>query len=366
LEAGILDRTIEGAQTRVEGYNFDIRKHTVEFDDVMNKQRQIIYADRREILDGEGYARAGPQADRRGDCGPRRYEYLPDERSLKPGILTNCCASTARSTRVLPPRSVRQPLRQGRDEIESWLVDQIEHAYEEREKVISPEKMRFCRATHDARCDRPPVDRLPHRDGRVAPVIMLQAFAQRDPLVEFKRQSFQMFDQLKDNIARDVVYNVIIPPRLPVRGLPAPDRGRAAAPVWLRPRSPAAAARLPRSRVKPASARPSRSRGATIAAPAEAARSTSTATSTTLTKSCICCREMRHLSRWRWLPVLPVMSRKRRRAENRRATAADRRRRAAGRLQPPRGAKSARPGCRKGLSGFSTKPKTRTTPFLFM
>ncbi|MGB9631925.1 MAG: preprotein translocase subunit SecA, partial [Chloroflexaceae bacterium] len=53
LEAGILDRTIESAQTRVEGYNFDIRKHTVEFDDVMNKQRQIIYKDRREILDGK-------------------------------------------------------------------------------------------------------------------------------------------------------------------------------------------------------------------------------------------------------------------------------------------------------------------------
>jgi preprotein translocase subunit SecA len=53
IEARLINRSIEGAQTRVEGYNFDIRKHTVEFDDVMNKQRTIIYADRRKILEGQ-------------------------------------------------------------------------------------------------------------------------------------------------------------------------------------------------------------------------------------------------------------------------------------------------------------------------
>jgi preprotein translocase subunit SecA len=53
IEARLINRSIEGAQTRVEGYNFDIRKHTVEFDDVMNKQRTIIYADRRAILEGQ-------------------------------------------------------------------------------------------------------------------------------------------------------------------------------------------------------------------------------------------------------------------------------------------------------------------------
>ena len=53
IEAGLINKAIEGAQTRVEGYNFDIRKHTVEFDDVMNKQRTVIYADRKAILDGQ-------------------------------------------------------------------------------------------------------------------------------------------------------------------------------------------------------------------------------------------------------------------------------------------------------------------------
>jgi preprotein translocase subunit SecA len=53
IESGLLDRIIESSQERVEGYNFDIRKNVVEYDDVMNKQRQAIYAERRAILDGE-------------------------------------------------------------------------------------------------------------------------------------------------------------------------------------------------------------------------------------------------------------------------------------------------------------------------
>ncbi len=57
IEARLINRSIEGAQTRVEGYNFDIRKHTVEFDDVMNKQRAIIYSDRRQILEGQDMRR---------------------------------------------------------------------------------------------------------------------------------------------------------------------------------------------------------------------------------------------------------------------------------------------------------------------
>ncbi|HEU5088562.1 MAG TPA: preprotein translocase subunit SecA, partial [Roseiflexaceae bacterium] len=53
IEAGLLSRVIENAQHKVEGYNFDLRKHTVEFDDVMNQQRTVIYGDRKEILAGK-------------------------------------------------------------------------------------------------------------------------------------------------------------------------------------------------------------------------------------------------------------------------------------------------------------------------
>ena len=52
LESGMASRAIESAQTKVEGHNFDIRKHVVEYDDVMNKHRDLIYTERRKILEG--------------------------------------------------------------------------------------------------------------------------------------------------------------------------------------------------------------------------------------------------------------------------------------------------------------------------
>jgi preprotein translocase subunit SecA len=208
LEAGILDRTIESAQTRVEGYNFDIRKHTVEFDDVINKQRQIIYKDRREILDGKdvhdqilqmiGEEIAALVDEHLADDHPEDWdlaELLRHYRQINP----------------LLPASVSSATLEGksREEIEIWLVEQLEQAYAEGERAIGPEMMRDVeRRMMLAAIDRQWIDYLTAMD-ELRQSIMLQAFAQRDPLVEFRRQSFQMFEQLKENITRDVVYQII-------------------------------------------------------------------------------------------------------------------------------------------------------------
>jgi preprotein translocase subunit SecA len=96
-----------------------------------------------------------------------------------------------------------------RDEIESTLVEQVEQAYEEREKAITPEQMRFVeRRMMLAAIDRQWVDYLTAMDD-LRQSINLQAYAQKDPLTEFKRSSFSMFDELKDNITRDIVFNII-------------------------------------------------------------------------------------------------------------------------------------------------------------
>jgi preprotein translocase subunit SecA len=210
LEAGLLDRTIEGAQSRVEGFNFDLRKHTVEFDDVMNKQRQIIYADRRAILDGEDMRDRVMQL-LGEEIAALVDTHLPaDARSTEDWDIDELLRQYRRFNPLLPASESSATLEdRSRDEIESWLVDQIEHAYAERELAIEPEKMRFVeRRMMLGAIDRQWVDYLTAMD-ELRQSILLQAFAQRDPLVEFKRQSFQMFDQLKDNIARDIVYNVI-------------------------------------------------------------------------------------------------------------------------------------------------------------
>lgn len=208
IEAGLLDRSIEGAQTRVEGYNFDIRKHTVEFDDVMNKQRQIIYADRRAILEGQD------MHDRvleliGEEIAALVDQHLPAEDSDM-WDLEALLHAIRRMDPLLPATfTAAESSDKDRDEIESMLVDRVEEAYEEREQAISTEQMRFVeRRMMLGAIDRQWVDYLTAMDD-LRQSILLQAFAQRDPLVEFKRQSFEMFDELKDNITRDIVYQII-------------------------------------------------------------------------------------------------------------------------------------------------------------
>jgi preprotein translocase subunit SecA len=96
-----------------------------------------------------------------------------------------------------------------RNEIESELVERVEQAYKEREQAIQPEQMRFVeRRMMLAAIDRQWVDYLTAMDD-LRQAIGLEAFAQRDPLVEFKRKSFDMFDELKANITHDIVYNIV-------------------------------------------------------------------------------------------------------------------------------------------------------------
>ncbi|NTW97763.1 MAG: preprotein translocase subunit SecA, partial [Oscillochloris sp.] len=208
LEAGMLDRTIEGAQTRVEGFNFDIRKHTVEFDDVMNKQRQIIYADRRAILDG---------ADMRDrvlemvgeEIAALVDENLPDD-SREEWDLETLLRQYHKINPLLTPSTTPASLEgKSRDEIEGWLVDQMEEAYAERERAIETDKMRVVeRRLMLGAIDRQWIDYLTAMD-ELRQSINLQAYAQKNPLTEFKRESFTMFDQLKDHITHDIVYNVM-------------------------------------------------------------------------------------------------------------------------------------------------------------
>ncbi|NNJ11584.1 preprotein translocase subunit SecA [Chloroflexales bacterium ZM16-3] len=210
LEAGMLDRTIEGAQTRVEGFNFDIRKHTVDFDDVMNKQRQIIYADRRAILDG-------------ADMRDRVLELVGEEIAA---LVDECLPADNHDTDnwdldellrqyhkinpLLPATTTAESLKgKGREEIEGWLVDQMDEAYVEREQAIEIDKMRVVeRRLMLGAIDRQWIDYLTAMD-ELRQSINLQAYAQRDPLTEFRRASFSMFDELKANITRDIVYNLM-------------------------------------------------------------------------------------------------------------------------------------------------------------
>jgi preprotein translocase subunit SecA len=208
IEARLINRSIEGAQTRVEGYNFDIRKHTVEFDDVMNKQRTIIYADRRKILEGQDMRERVLEMIGE-EIGALIDQHLPEEEDAE-WDLEGLLRPIRTIDPLLPVSLTGASLRdKSRQEIEDLLLERVEEAYEERERAIGEENMRYVeRRMMLGAIDRQWIDYLTGMED-LRQEIGLQAIAQKDPLNEYQRNAYTMFDQLKSNIQRDIVYQII-------------------------------------------------------------------------------------------------------------------------------------------------------------
>ncbi|MDZ4717193.1 MAG: preprotein translocase subunit SecA [Roseiflexaceae bacterium] len=207
IEAGLLSRIIENAQHKVEGYNFDLRKHTVDFDDVMNKQRTVIYADRRAILYGQEmreqvldmiHAEVEEQVDQCLETEDGNPDYAALIRAMK--------TIDPRFPTEIPPESLSA---MSRTEIIDLFVEEIEAAYTERDTAIGNENMRHVEqrmmlSTIDGQW----IDFLTGMED-LRQEIGLQAIAQRDPLIEYQRNASIMFGELKENIQRDIVYRII-------------------------------------------------------------------------------------------------------------------------------------------------------------
>jgi preprotein translocase subunit SecA len=208
IEAGVINRSIEGAQTRVEGYNFDIRKHTVEFDDVMNKQRTIIYADRRAILEGQDMRERILQMIGE-EIGQLLDMHLPEAEDEEWDV-----EALLRAVRTIDPLLTAEItpemlIEMDRAEIEALLLEKVEDDYETREQAIASENMRYVeRRMMLGAIDRQWIDYLTGMED-LRQEIGMQAIAQRDPLTEYQRNAYGMFDELKRNIQRDIVYQII-------------------------------------------------------------------------------------------------------------------------------------------------------------
>jgi preprotein translocase subunit SecA len=207
IEAGLLSKVIENAQHKVEGYNFDMRKHTVEFDDVMNQQRTVIYADRREILAGKNMR--DQILDMIRDEIDGQIAQTIDNAEVEPDY-----AALLRAMRTIDPRFPAEITPEALaeiadDELADYLMTQVEDAYAEREQAIGEQNMRYVeRRMMLAAIDNQWIDYLTGMDN-LRQEIGLQAIAQRDPLTEYQRNASLMFQELKENIQRDIVYRII-------------------------------------------------------------------------------------------------------------------------------------------------------------
>jgi preprotein translocase subunit SecA len=205
IEHRMVSRAIENAQKKVEAHNFEIRKHILEYDDVMNQQRKVIYEQRREILAGQDLKEevlglAEDMLD--GMLG----FYCPEDaypESWDVTGLTDALASkfSFRMTGIDP-----QAL--GRDEFREKLWEAVKQSYEAKETEIGSELMRHLEKVFMLQAvDHQWKDHLLAMD-HLKEGIGLRGYGQKDPLIEYKKEGFDMFEEMKLRIVETTVENL--------------------------------------------------------------------------------------------------------------------------------------------------------------
>jgi len=195
IEFGILSKTVENAQRRVEGKHFSMRKHVLQYDDVMNTQREIIYKQRREVLDGENLKESIQKM--MHSVVEQIVSTHTNEVGLeKEGIKTEAKAILDLELSEVPENA---------EEAIQGLYDKVLEKYEAKEKEIGEETIReFERVVMLKVVDQKWMDHIDAMD-ELKDGIGLRAYGQKDPVVQYRIEGFDMFDEMVNTIKIDVV-----------------------------------------------------------------------------------------------------------------------------------------------------------------
>jgi preprotein translocase subunit SecA len=207
IEHRLITRAIANAQSKVEAHNFDIRKHLLEYDDVMNKQREVIYGLRREVLSGDtlreqvlemvdGVVEGVVEQYAPGETPSAEWDWAAlDDATFKQFNLRLQLAEEVRND--LNAQGLTEQLREG-----------VHEMYAQREQGFTPPVMRQLEKfvmlqTIDALWK----DHLLGMD-HLKEGIGLRGYGQRNPLQEYQKEGFSMFEEMIDRIHRDAVEKV--------------------------------------------------------------------------------------------------------------------------------------------------------------
>ncbi|MCL2707065.1 MAG: preprotein translocase subunit SecA [Dehalococcoidia bacterium] len=223
IENRLISRSIENAQTKVEGFNFDIRKHLVEYDDVINKQREIIYSERRKILEGANL-RINILDMVKDVIETETDKALSAHRDEEP----DCAAliNAMKNIFPVPDEITAEVLQQMRpDDVKDTLIQTAEEIYSQKEAEVGAAQMRTLEQLIMLRIiDTLWVEHLTAID-YIRQGIGLQSMAQQDPLVAYKRQSSVMFAELREAIRNDLARTIfrvsVVRPGAPSQAAPA-------------------------------------------------------------------------------------------------------------------------------------------------
>ena len=233
IEHGMVTRAIANAQKKVEAHNFEIRKQLLEYDDVMNKQREVIYQHRRAVLAGENLS-----DDLREMMGTLvesaltvycPAEQYPEEWDMKG--LAEMMQGQFGLDITQGKQDGGESLRDvGRDALLEDLKAQVRDAYDRKEKELGPELMRFLEKNfmlqvidHHWKDHLLGMDHL--RDG-----IGLRGYGQKDPLIEYKREGYDLFAGMMERIKSDTIERLFL-----VQAVREGERSAPPPPVLSRP-----------------------------------------------------------------------------------------------------------------------------------
>ncbi len=196
IEHSLISKTIESAQKKIEGMNFDLRKHVLDFDDVLNKQREVIYRKRRKILKGE--------MDLKEDILAAIDEQISE--------IVNTVESSEdiykTANLIFPIPENQKNLQKNPEMWTSHLTKLAREIYEEREQRITPQVFRQIEKIITLQSiDNLWMEHLDTMD-HLRQSVRLRGYAQKDPLVEYKQDGLRLFQQMLKEINKTIVYTI--------------------------------------------------------------------------------------------------------------------------------------------------------------
>ncbi len=209
IENKLTSRAIENAQKKVEAHNFDIRKHLLDFDDVMNKQREVVYSQRRFILGGDNLKETAQDmtADVVEDIVDR---YADDRAHFEDWDLAALSDSLWGQFGIRFNFTQMPPEQQNREAITEYILNAVQKRYDQKETELTPETMRELEKFIMLQAvDTQWKDHLLSMD-HLKDGIGLRGYGQRDPLKEYQKEGYEMFLDMSLRIKEETVRNLFL------------------------------------------------------------------------------------------------------------------------------------------------------------
>jgi len=214
IQNKIISRTIENAQQKIEGFNFDIRKHVLDYDDVMNKQREVIYKKRKDLLEkdnvkNEMFEDIKEEIERMisfhavGEEGEWNVKEIFE--NFK-GIIPADVSVLTRMDEIRNDKRENSVEKIG--SLTEYLLGLAKEAYNKKEQEVGADQMRHIeKAIMLQTIDMAWMNHLDEID-YLREGIGLRGYGQRDPLIEYKREAFSMFSGLMENVRSSIVHTI--------------------------------------------------------------------------------------------------------------------------------------------------------------